>query len=510
MGEARSQNGLGVPFLHLPPSVLLQILAYDGVLTSMNLSICKALLPVALEALYISCELDGRPQIARFAAALIHKPKLRDLLSDSLSFAAARPFDPLSVTVGAGLLQDLFRSMPRLRQLHLWIKPLLSTLLSQAYLASNPLPRVRSLLVSVCRNEPWGGPGEMAFCLRLQMLPALRVFAFVLHDNPQLPLALLNVDTSTRLPSRSWDVESVQLSRGACIGPEARHLFAAFSDLRRLLVNSNALAPAFPSDLALLPSTLRALTLQIGPTCPDYDREAILPKLDSLAYFHNLEHLHISGDIVTYETYESLPRLPRLRCLLLGRHTLLDAPEFASFLDFNSPSSLSSLELLTLNVCRCPDASPAPTTSKKRSIRWPTSLSLADGRELAKRCQTIGIHLRGTIADVVAKRPTKSLKQSQRARPFAFSFSSTGTALNKPLARCEGVQRHGAPCTSFERLEELVKTEPNVVAQLPREYEAYFSRRSSSEAEEVERNGGTYGFQVEDAASAAGKQLEIA
>ncbi|GAA5849246.1 hypothetical protein JCM8547_006491 [Rhodosporidiobolus lusitaniae] len=226
------------PLVHLP--LLALHIIFKNALTSRNLTICKALLPVALEVIWKNVRLCSGWQIAEFAASLARQPQMGravkwlqvedqdqdqemaiwgeegvgpGLLSGIIrarqigleSYYAPDQF--LGEGVGVGLLQDIVRHVPELRVFTLIGLPLLDTFFDPHYFFPlSPLPHLHNLSLVLVGDEEWDDENAASVIARVAAgCPSLQSFS--LHHNElagDLPVDYLNVGKEVYLAPRSW------------------------------------------------------------------------------------------------------------------------------------------------------------------------------------------------------------------------------------------------------------------------------------------------------------------
>ncbi|BGP17535.1 hypothetical protein JCM10213v2_005568 [Rhodosporidiobolus nylandii] len=442
MDAKASGQGSKPNLLSLPPAVLRLILISaepERTVLHSNFLLCKDLLPYTLEALYNNCQILGAEHVAYFAAALIADPKKLALVryfgvsardydpvlwgasngsrgSGQIIDVGAGPYQPTKVVVGFGLIKELVRAMPHLDELTLFGKAFVANVLTVRFLTKEPMPTVRTIILWIKEDEDWTEPDDRTVLHKISLIPSLSRLYLNLNRNTQLPIDLLNFYPSSSLAPRSLSVDGVRMDNGGWLGPEIRNLFRAVPPtFCAITLEFLSVHPAFPSDLAVLPPSLRTLTLVFGPACPDgefpfAEPTQLFPKVeDELLFLPNLEHLHLSGNIVTPATFHAISKLKKLYCLLLGEHTALDAEAFFPLLRRGDPSDLPNLDHLTCHICVCPIAW-RPTNDPKWHLyragelppaAWPKAFSAKDGEELLRLGEQRGILIEGKVRCVL-------------------------------------------------------------------------------------------------------------
>ncbi|GAA6036784.1 hypothetical protein JCM8097_003477 [Rhodosporidiobolus ruineniae] len=325
MGRKR-QGVAKTPFiLRLPPHLLRLILCdEDCPVTLANLTICKALLPYTIEALYHDIALVHPVTLAKFDARTRAQPKLLELIC-RCGFEDPSTRNPEA----PGAVNEARRRLGRGKSRH-----------------SSP-PSTFSLT------------DDIALLPRLAAFPGLRTLEMSTPDSLDEdfpPLPHLNTQPELYLAPRSLALVEIALEGPATsLPPDYRALFMACRRLTQFELVCAALPPSFASDLSLFPPSLRSLTLKIGRPCPDYGSageslsvEDTFPKLDDiLPSFPHLHQLSLQGYLL--QSLDSLCALPRLAHLSLGPHTRCLPSSLLRLL----PPALPSLSDLVIHLCTC-------------------------------------------------------------------------------------------------------------------------------------------------------------
>ncbi|BGP17512.1 hypothetical protein JCM10213_008246 [Rhodosporidiobolus nylandii] len=432
MPREGGQRGRQTLFVHLPQSVLSQIFSYAGVLTNKNLALCKVLLPHTLGALFFEVRLLTLWQLAQFGAScagqLLALDAVRTLHLGTASdwreipggggqlerMVGKRragenvPYDPDALLIGVGFVQDLLALLPKLRALRLIGEALVVEVLEQPYLATGALSRVKSLGLCLLAGEDYDADEAAGICRSLALhLPSLEQLCLD-GNQGELPCDLLNLSPHVYLPPRSLDVQSLFFRQILAIHEECRTLFSSLTaSLDVLDIETIHLYPNFMSDLALLPSSLTDLSLDCGIACPDYlSHRQEFPKLGEIPLFlPNLEHLHLTGDVVSSATFDLLRQLPSLRCLLLAEHTQFSLSQILHAVTLLSSRNISPVShkpapILRVRICACPPSSPKFASSRQSSKHypnWPREFGYSDAKRLIEAAGEAGVELSGTV-----------------------------------------------------------------------------------------------------------------
>ncbi|BGP17371.1 hypothetical protein JCM10213_003415 [Rhodosporidiobolus nylandii] len=420
------------PLLTLPPAILSQILAYKGVISAKNVALNRALLPYTLHAMFSYVRLTTAEQLSRFCAALVRQPDLvekvealhigpqsgknykapdesawamkgesESLFAELLSSSrrSRPPYSPTTFVANLNLLGTLVSSLPNLTHLSLIGHALLSLLTDVSYLQEKPLSRVQILEIKLLLFQDWNFPAAETVLHDLAIhLPHLRTL-YIRHNMRLLPLTLLNVSSSAILPPRAWPLHSFVLK---CIltPPEFRTLLSAFSSPSLTsLTLTLAMGPyaGFMADLARLPHSLRVLRFYFGTQCGEPDRKPF-PSFASDGSLHlpNLEHLVLSGNIVSAATFETIRSFPSLRHLEFGPHARFTAGSLLPLVA--DTKALPLLACLHLDICECrvPDLAPLRQSKRLRPV-WQAEFGSVDAGRVVRAAEERGLWVEGTV-----------------------------------------------------------------------------------------------------------------
>ncbi|BGP33230.1 hypothetical protein JCM10296v2_005024 [Rhodotorula toruloides] len=365
---------------NLSPSIFHEAIDHD------NFALCHALLPYMLAELYRIAEISDADILLQFAAAIMRRPwlveevleiMLRDddavddesgeifwettgLLSghgqlgtlDALYERRRRPYRPLALVCGIGLVRDLLRLTTRLESFNVvgmyFIRPiLLNDSLEDRW------PRLNTVILNLDEaDDGWTYTSDAELVHNFAEVPTLKhlVFRFAPHD---LPVDLLNLGPRVSVPARSLSLMSFAVEKHFRLGRDIRVLMAGIAAdcLRTVKIEGLLAYPEFMHDLALLPPTVDHLDSKLGNTCPYYNRSGRHPKLANIAWhMPSLEHLHLEGDIVSRATFDVIYALSRLYCLSLSQHTSIDTDRSLSLLR-GGPSTWPRIRRLTVSIC---------------------------------------------------------------------------------------------------------------------------------------------------------------
>ncbi|BGO92606.1 hypothetical protein NBRC10512_004296 [Rhodotorula toruloides] len=420
------------PLCRLPPDVLHAI--FFQTITSQNFIICKQLLPNTLEALYCDVVIRKSQQLACFASSLKIRPanarSVRFLtlgktirydfgqgspikwLSDDethgsgqlptsiskLEWDGRLSYRPASMVVGIGLLKDLLRILTNVRTLDVTSVPLLASLFAADYLESRPFSKLRSLWLQVDVNqqtrEDWDGASLATLARNLRLIPSLgRVGLY--YNVDALPVNFLNLEPSFAIAPRSWQIDYLAIRRFRRLGPETAVLFSSLAPtVKTVIIDTMLMHRRLFDDLACLPASISLLSLDLGCACSKEHPTSdwIFPALSSsIEHLVNLEHLHLTGNIVSVETYDAISGLSSLICVSFGAHTALSLPHLLKLIK-RVPPSQPKLQNLYVMTCECP--SPGPD---KQRPNFPSGFGPAEVDTLIKETRKARVKLSGTI-----------------------------------------------------------------------------------------------------------------
>ncbi|GAA5949222.1 hypothetical protein JCM10213_008248 [Rhodosporidiobolus nylandii] len=424
------QNKKPFPFLRLPHPVLVRVFSYKGVLPVQNLTICKALLPATLDALFAFARLVTPTQLRMFCLALARQPaflrSVRGLRIGSAgkvyagkgeenwdeagegSEGLARLFGDCesgqgdTLPVNSGLVKALVSRLPLLTDLKLSTVSLVAIFFDVDFLKHGPLPlpALRVLRLKICTHEGLNMPQAASLLHNLsEYLPSLHTL-YLSRTIYSMPLDLLNLSPASRLPPRSWPLETFALCL-VTLKPEIRNAFSAFSSLTRLVLRILERPYAkLMDDLARLPPTLRELVLNWGVSCPGKHQPDSLPRFGGSVqpYFPHLQQLLLAGDIVDASTFALLHTFPSLASLTLGVHTQIIADRLLALVD--DVEALPLLDELVVDICACPPPSlkfPSSRQPLKRRPIWPREFGYSEAKRLIEAADEAGVELSGTV-----------------------------------------------------------------------------------------------------------------
>ncbi|BGP33283.1 hypothetical protein JCM10296v2_005077 [Rhodotorula toruloides] len=422
------------PLCRLPPDVLHAV--FFQTITSQNFIICKQLLPSTLEALYRYVVVKTPQQLARFASSLKIRPanahSVRFLtlystirhdfgqgspikwLSDDETYGSSQlpasvanldpasnpllSYPPASMAVGMGLLKDLLRLLTNVRIVDVTSVPILASLFAADYLESRPFSKLRSLWLQVDANqqskEDWDGASLATLTRNLRLIPSLRRVGLY-YNIDALPVNFLNLEPSFAVAPRSWQIDYLAIRRFRRLGPETAILFSSLAPtVKTVIIDTMLMHRRLFDDLACLPASISLLSLDLGCACSKEHPTSdwIFPALaSSIEHLVNLEHLHLTGNIVSVETYDAISGLPSLICVSLGAHTALSLPHLLKLIK-RVPPSQPKLQNLYVMMCECP--SPGPD---KQRPNFPPGFGPAEVDTLTKATRKARVKLSGTI-----------------------------------------------------------------------------------------------------------------
>ncbi|BGP17527.1 hypothetical protein JCM10213_008260 [Rhodosporidiobolus nylandii] len=427
--------------LHLPPAILNCIFTPTNV-TYSNFAICRALLPCTLRALYRIPRISGQGHFKQFLAAVICRPQLCEsvnqlvvavpvpscklqfdtfeddapgelvrLAEQAQRVKGSKRYSPAQLRVSLGLVREVFLRFTRAHCFALAGRAFFSPLLLALVPHIDSLPHLSYLRLDLVDREVWSCPADDVLFQHLLLgFPCLSKLYLGTNTSPQLPVSVLNLPSCTALPPRASLLRHITLAEMAWLGPELRHFFTCLSPtLTHLTVKSVAVHPGLASDLAFLPVSLKALTLQVGDECPGYERsERAIPKLGSvLERFQDLTYLSLGGDIVSPGTFVALSALPRLEFVALQEHThytLHDLSRLVVALEIpvlEQDDHFSPLTGLALDICSCPPPG-SNALARRRCLtaptpRWPRGFGPAEAEVLLDAAEIDGIGVIGTV-----------------------------------------------------------------------------------------------------------------
>jgi hypothetical protein len=325
-------------------------------------------------------------------------------------------YDPASVVVGLGLLEDLVLRMKHMSSFAI-VDPAFYRLLSPEFLALDPFPRVRDLCFLFQSVGSAPRPEEFAILGQISSLPALDYVALNLFNElAEFPHSLA-LSSSTYVPPHHIHVPNVQI-RGQALGDGVGLIFSSLGQgCQFLKVEADRLTPSFFRASALLPSSLTFLEIEEGHSCDHGgDAPVFAPIRDRLgsAFDHlvNLDHLVLQGDILSREGFDALASHPQLHILSLGSHINLSATHLLAYLDPDDPRYIPHLHHLSLSVCLCGVAK----TQNYFKVHWPPSFSLQDGERLLDKARSQGLDVTGTLASAVVMAPRQTPRNEQLGR----------------------------------------------------------------------------------------------
>ncbi|GAA5890046.1 hypothetical protein JCM6882_009210 [Rhodosporidiobolus microsporus] len=398
--------------VHLPTQVLKQIFAYEGIVSPRNLLICRALRAPALHALLLLIELRSFDQVVFFDQALLADPK-RFARVKALKVWGPREdgaLDPLAWKPSLSgdqrqqlneLVRGILRTLSRLVSLELVGKTLVFAILNEDAFQDGLLSSLRRLRVLLFPVEDYSAPQDARLCRDVAKYLSLQVLTLT-GNLTNLPADLLNLSPAVRLPHRSWNIQSLVFNLFILMGPEMRVIWSALStNLTELYVSTVGAYKSFMHDLALLPPSLRYLTLNFGMGCPTTSTvpSSTFPHFGEgsvlMPDFPALVALALSGDIVNAATFTFLQTsLPSLAYLTLGVHVQLSLEPLLSLLtDCGGPC----LYRLTLNICSCPPPSSRGTWRGPPRPNWPLAFGPKKAEELFRVAALEGVLVQGTI-----------------------------------------------------------------------------------------------------------------
>lgn len=424
-----------------------------------NFVLCRALLPHTLAELYRLVELSDVDVLVQFAAAVMRRPwlveEVREIMlrdddavddcsgeilwattgllggygqlgtfdalyerrsaSTQISLLrpviliqesrAGRPYRPLALVCGIGLITDLLRLTTRLESFNVVGMYFIRPLLLNDSLLQDRWPRLNTIILNLDEaDDGWTYTSDAELVHSLAKVATLEhlVFRFAPHD---LPIDLLNLGPRVSVPARSLRLRSFAVEKHFRIGRDIRVLLAGLAAdcLRTVKIEGLLAYPDIMHDLALLPPTVDHLDLKLGNNCPYYDHSAKHPKLADIAWhMPSLEHLHLGGDIVSRATFDVIYALPRLYCLSLSQHTSIDADRLLSLLR-GGPSTWPRIRRLRVSICECPEPAKGPSTrclehtAQSKTPNWPPNFGENDAKQLVQICEGKDIRLSGSV-----------------------------------------------------------------------------------------------------------------
>ncbi|BGP49461.1 hypothetical protein JCM10450v2_005352 [Rhodotorula kratochvilovae] len=431
--------------VRLPEPILRRIFVGHVVDNPSCLRLCRALYPIALEAVYRQVNLRSCEQMQRFAWTLRRNPECGRLVLDlSLQNKRITKENPrptewhatagdagaaqllhfeasyTCIVVGVGLLKDIVRRLVNLDALGITGSALFSPVPCRSFLEESPYPRLKLLVLfrtaAIVEDVLPDTLGH-----NVALIPSLKTF---LLDglSAGMPTDLLNLSPTSSIALRSLRLESFCLMRGPLLLSEIRSVLQALAiGTKSVILEAWFAYPRILHDVALLPPSVERLELAFGPgRCVDAAEaaspshahaEQMLelalkhgPPLQPLKlvavpwYFPILADLRLEGDIIAPETFDVLLSLPSLLTLTLGTHTRFAAPPLIAFLRAND-----TLKTLYLHVCVCvPTAKRTSSSRKTRRVPaprpvWREGFGAADAHAIVRACNEERIAVGGTF-----------------------------------------------------------------------------------------------------------------
>ncbi|GAA5849329.1 hypothetical protein JCM8547_006516 [Rhodosporidiobolus lusitaniae] len=423
------------PFSFLPSAILRRIFAYEDVLSHGNFVIPKSLLPHTLAALCQDVVLQLPPHIAQFCTALVRQPHLAaevqalSLLASCSCTNEERVWEEgirgeylakvkgmaeveeenteeEEVHVTLAVLQDLLLPLD-LKYLGIAGTFLFVGLFTAEYLASGPLPFLRTLYLNLHFGGLWDDPESFLLLANLRTsFPCLSRLSF--HGSaPILFLNKLNVGPGHISP-RSWPLRQLNFDHCIALGPEVHTLLAACtSTLRRVTLQGLHAARDLLDGLIHLPPSVQELIVAIDKPCSTIEeRDDLLswpynPKLEVSLFLPKLTFLELKGDCVSPSTFSSLAtsHLPSMRVLLLGVHADLHLPGLVSLVrtprDTGVPWGLG----LYIDTCGCKSPLPAPVSRRHKDYcpQWPPHFGMKEAKVLMQVCREENVFMSGSV-----------------------------------------------------------------------------------------------------------------